>query len=232
MTVAIGLRDTLDLSLRLHPGTRNLAYVTGTSEFERYWLAMARREFRPYADRVRLVEIVGLRNDEILEQVARLPKATVVLFQLIPRESSRPAAGLDDLMTAIGQRFPTYCFFRNFCVDRGGVGGSYSDYADQTSRTSELAARLLSGEKAEDIRVVYDSAPHATVDSRQLRRWDIPESALPLGTVVLFRQPSNWERYQKYLPVESRSSSSRPCSSLDCCGSAPEGGPRGSPSES
>ena len=79
--------------------------------------------------------------------------------------------------------------------------GRYSDYADQTSRTSELAARLLSGERAENIRVVYDSAPHATVDSRQLRRWNIPESALPLGAVVLFRQPTIWERYHKYLPV-------------------------------
>ncbi len=33
---------------------------------------------------------------------------------------------------------------------------------------------------------------------RQLRRWNIPESALPPGAIVLFRQPT-WEHYERYI---------------------------------
>ena len=62
-----------------------------------------------------------------------------------------------------------------------------------------MAARLLSGEKPENIPVTHGSAPRPIVDWRQLRRWNIPESALPLATIVLYRQPTVWERYRKYV---------------------------------
>ncbi len=199
ITIPAGVRDTLQLSFRLHPDAQNLAVVTGTTEVERYGLALVRREFRPYAGKVKLIEIVGLRNDEILKRVAMLPAASVVLFQLMPRDSTQPEVGFFETMAAIGNRFPTYCILANYCVGHGGVGGSYADYAEQTSITGEIAARLLSGEKPEDIPVVNGSVARATVDWRQLHRWDIPESALPPGTTVLYRRPTVWERYQKYI---------------------------------
>ena len=34
-----------------------------------------------------------------------------------------------------------------------------------------------------------------TLDWRELRRWEISEQKLPLGSVVRFRQPSFWELY-------------------------------------
>ena len=199
VTVSVGVQDTLELAFRLHPGTQNLALVAGTSEFERFWRAAVRNEFRPYADKVKLIEIAGLRNEEILKQVAKLPTSTVVLFQVIPRDSTQPEIGLYDTIATISHRFPTYCIFRNFCIDHGGVGGSYADYAKQSSRTGEIAARLLSGEKPENIPVQHDSGNRALVDWRQLRRWNIAESALPPGAMILYRRPSAWERYEKYI---------------------------------
>ena len=137
VTISVGVQDTLDLAFRLYPNTQNLAVVAGTSEFERYWLAAFRNQFRPHAGKVKLIEIVGLPNDEILKQVAALPAHTVVFFQLMPRDSTQPEVGLDATMAALSQRFPTYCFFRNYCIDRGGIGGSYADYAEQSSRTEK-----------------------------------------------------------------------------------------------
>jgi len=199
VTISIGVRDTLALTFRLHPDAQNLALVAGTSEFERYWRAVVRSEFRPYAQKVKLIEIVGLRNDEILKQVAALPAHTVVLFLVMPRDSSQPEVGLYDTVAAIGQRFPTYCIFNNFCIDHGGIGGSFADYGEQSSRTAELAARLLSGEKPENVPIVRGSETRAKVDWRELVQWNIGESALPPGSIVLFRQPTVWERYEKYI---------------------------------
>ena len=199
VTTSVDVRGTLKLAFRLHPDAQNLAVVAGTSEFERYWLASVRNEFPPYADKVKLIEIVGIQPDEILKQAAALPAHTVVLFQVIPRDSTQPAVGIYDTIGAISQRFPTYCIFRNFCVDHGGIGGSYSDYAEQSLHAGKIAARLLSGEKAESIAVVHDSGSRVQVDWRQLRRWNIPESALPPGTIVLYRQQKVWERYEKYV---------------------------------
>ncbi len=58
-----------------------------------------------------------------------------------------------------------------------------------------MAARILRGEPASSFppRIVPTSTP--TYDWRELRRWRISESRLPSGSVVLFRQPTAWERY-------------------------------------
>ena len=197
ITTSMDVRGTLDLALKLHPDTHNLAVVAGTSEFERFWLAAVRDEFRPYAAKVTLIEIVGTRTDQVLQEIGALPPHTVVLFQVAPRDSAQPAIGVYDTIAIISQRFSTYCIFRNYCVDHGGIGGSYSDYLEQNLRTGELAARILSGERPENIPVIHDSGTRVNVDGRQLRRWNIAESALPPGTIVLYREPPVWERYEK-----------------------------------
>ena len=60
VTVSVGIRETLELAFKLHPGTENLAVVAGSSEFERFWRAAVRNQFGPYAEKVKLIEIVGL----------------------------------------------------------------------------------------------------------------------------------------------------------------------------
>ena len=104
-----------------------------------------------------------------------------------------------DTVAAIGQRFPTYCIFQNYCLGHGGVGGSFYDWGEQTSKTAEIAARIVSGERAENIPVVHDSGTRVNVDWRELVQWNIPESALPSGSLILYRQSSFWERYEKYI---------------------------------
>ena len=84
-------------------------------------------------------------------------------------------------------------------MNHGGIGGSDYDEKEQSALTAALAARLLSGERPENIAVVHGSSAHIRVDWRQLRRWNIPDSALPPGTEFLYREPTPWERYKKYI---------------------------------
>jgi len=63
----------------------------------------------------------------------------------------------------------------------------------------EIGARLLSGDKPENIPDVHGSAARPNVDWRQLRRWNIPESVLPPGTIVLYRHQTTWKRNQEYI---------------------------------
>jgi PAS domain S-box-containing protein len=140
---------------------------------------------------------VGLPSDQLITQVSKLPPHTVVFFQVSQQFSEQPVIDVFDAITLISQRFPTYCIFSGYCVDHGGIGGSYPDSTDLSAITSDLVARILSGEDAGNIPVVHDSRSHAEVDWRQLRHWNIPESALPAGSVVLYREPTPWERYRK-----------------------------------
>ena len=147
---------------------------------------------------MKLIEIVGLGNTDILKQVAALPPHTVVLFIVMPRDSSQPEVGVYDTVAAIGQRFPTYCIFRNFCLDHGGVGGSFYDWASRRRKLPKLQHESFLVKRLRIYPVAHDSGTRVNVDWRELVQWNIPESALPPGTIVLFRQSSFWERTAVY----------------------------------
>lgn len=198
VTIPLEVRGTLDLALRLHPDLKNVAVVAGDSEFESYWLAATSDEVRQHADRLNVIRLVALPVDQLLQNVSTLPPHTVVFFELIPQDSSHAVIGTFDVLAGIAQRFPTYCI-HNYCFDHGAIGGAYPDDSEQGVKGGELAARVLSGEKPENIPIVHGSHVQAQVDWRQLRRWNIAESVLPPGTVVLYRQPTAWAQYKTYI---------------------------------
>jgi len=198
VTIQTDIPGTLDLALRLHPDTRNVAVVSGNSEFERYWQALTHQELRQRTEKLSVTDLVGLPPDQLLRQVSALPPHTVIFFQLVPQESLQLAVGTYDVLAAISQRFPTYCI-HNYCFDHGVIGGSYPDMDEQVVKAGGLAGQVLSGESPDRLAVINGSRVYRQVDWRQLRRWNIPESRLPANTVVLYRQPTVWERYEKFI---------------------------------
>jgi hypothetical protein len=103
-TGSTGLRDTLDLALRLHPDANAVALIDAEPGF---WWAAAHAELLRHRDTVREIDIIGSPSTEMLARVAALPPDTVALFQLAPQSSTEPAVGAYDVLAAVVQRMPT-----------------------------------------------------------------------------------------------------------------------------
>ena len=196
LTVPVGLRETIDLALRLQPDTKTVAVISSNSED---WLAVAHSELLRHQDKVREIDLNGPAGSQMLERVAAFPPHTVVLFQPAPQASQQPELGTFELLAAVAQRVPTYSAWPRLCLNYGCIGGAYPDVTKQYLWTAEIAARVLSGERPENIAIAHNSDLQVTVDWRALRRWHIPESALPAGNEVLYREPTFWERDRKYI---------------------------------
>ena len=67
------------------------------------------------------------------------------------------------------------------------------------TRTSELALRVLRGERPEDIPITTLDASVDTLDWRQLDRWNISEASVPAGVELRFREPGLFEQYRGYI---------------------------------
>jgi PAS domain S-box-containing protein len=198
VTMDVDLQGTIDLALRLQPDTKNAAVVVGTAETDRYWGAVIDQDLRQHQPGLNVIDLLGLPPDQLLKQVSALPPHTAVFFHAIPEEEAQPVTGTPEIVSTIAQRFPTYCFI-NRCLGYGVIGGSYPNAVEQEIDAGELAARVLLGEAPENIPVEHGPPALVHVDWRQLRRWNIPESALPAGAIVSYRQPTFWERYGKYV---------------------------------
>jgi ABC-type uncharacterized transport system substrate-binding protein len=199
VTLPLGIGGAIDLALQLQPDTNTVAVIQDTAgSTERHWLAVTRSELLRYQSKVKEIDIIGRPSRQMLGKIAALPAHTVVLFQLAPRISADSSVGVFDILAAAARRLPTYSAWDSLCLNYGCIGGAYHDWRKAFRSTGELAARVLNGERPEDIPVVQVAGLQVVVDWRQLRRWHIPESALPPGSVVLYREPSLWERGRKY----------------------------------
>ncbi len=200
VTMDVDLQGTVDLAVRLQPDARNAAVVVGSAETDRYWGAAINQELRQHQPGLNVIDLPGLAPDQLLKRISSLPPRTIVFFQSIPDEEAQPVIGSHEIISTISQQFPTYCFV-NRCMSHGVIGGSYPDSVEQQTDAGELAARILSGEIPDNIAVAHGPPALVHVDWRQLQRWNMPESALPLGAIISNRPPTTWERYGKYIGV-------------------------------
>jgi PAS domain S-box-containing protein len=199
--VPVGIRETIDLALHLHPDTNAVAVVSGVTEWDKYWLSVAHSELLRHQDKVKEIDIIGPAGNQVLEKVAQLPPHTVVLFQLRPDDLTQPAFEPIDILSGIAQRLPTYSAWPGLALNRGGVGGAYRDLPKEAVMNGKIVARVLLGERLENIPVLHDFDLHVHVDWRALQRWHISEAALPPGTIVEYLQPTFWQRERKYIVI-------------------------------
>src|SRR5215469_3533175 len=194
----LGMKETIGLALRLQPDTKAIAVITGVSDWDKYWLAVAHAELLRQG-KVREIDIVGPADSQLLGRVAALPSHTVALFQLRPNDTTNPAIEPIDILNAVAQRIPTYSAWQGLALNHGGIGGAYRDVWKDASLNGQMLARVLLGERPEDIAIVYDSNLKFRVDWPALQHWRIPVSALPPGTQIDNRQPNFWQRERKFI---------------------------------
>ena len=78
----------------------------------------------------------------------------------------------------------------------GIVGGSMIPDEDLSRNIADAAVRILNGASPESVKVPTQQLGLPIFDWRELQRWGIPESRLPPGSVVRYRQPSLWAEYK------------------------------------
>jgi hypothetical protein len=190
--------SSLELIRRLHPGTREIAIVTGAGAVDLRWEAEARRAFADYPGGVKLTYLARLPMPQLLATVASLSSGTVILYGAILQDGTgrpylpREASTL--IVEAAG--VPTYAVTN--VLGHGVVGGRVLDFGSQGIAAARLALRILGGEHLGPADIVEADNPYL-FDWRQLRRWGIDEHRLPAGSAVWFRQASVWDLYKRYV---------------------------------
>ncbi len=194
-------KETLDLAIGVHPGTERVVVVGGTDAMARIFLRQTQTAFRSFETRLTFTYLTDRTLPGLLENVANLPPRTVVVYTDMVRDASgRIFIGAEVAgQVAKAANAPVYTV-ANTAFGRGPVGGHIVEYGAHGTRAAEIGLRILTGEKPETISV-EEVASQARFDARQLKRWKIDESRLPAGSIVLYKEPSFWERYGLVLIV-------------------------------
>lgn len=184
--------STLELALRLHPDTRQVALVSGGGRQDEFTLP---QELSAFTTRVSFTSLSGLSMQELRTALSQLSDHTVVLYRTMFQDAAgrnyTPREALKEFSPV--SRAPIYGIYDTY-LGHGIVGGSMVTIEEIGRKVAQLGIRILAGEEPES---AARSESHEAVpmfDWKQVQRWKIDEKQLPSGSVILFREPTYWEK--------------------------------------
>jgi PAS domain S-box-containing protein len=194
---AVGL---LDDALRMRPGTKRVALVAGTAPIDEYTTRLFRETLRQYTGRFDLIDLTGLPMPEILARVGSLPPDTIVLYADIAKDGAgQHFVGREALsLIARAANAPVFGPYDSW-MGFGIVGGPLNSFQDAGKTAADLTLRVMAGESPGDIPFASQDTYAHVYDWRELKRWGIPETSLPQGSTLMYKEFSLWESYRWYL---------------------------------
>jgi signal transduction histidine kinase len=188
---------TLEIALTLHPQTKRVAVVAGSSDFDAQLLDQARNEFRVYENRLAFTYLTALPLQRIIAELSQEPPETIVLFTTFFQDSAGEAFVTHDVAQRVSAAAsaPVYGFIDQY-LGRGIVGGSLYSFSAHGTEAAKLASRILAGAEPSGPPMSEVQANKVVFDWRQMQRWGISESSLPPGSEIRFRDPTAWEQYR------------------------------------
>ena len=190
-------QPTLELALKLHPETKKIVVVSGTSEFDTRLVDQAKAEFHSFEGQLTFTYLSALPMPKLLAELSILPPQTVVLYTtmfqdgagtpFVPHEAAERIAAASSA--------PVYGFLDQY-MGRGIVGGQLYSVGTQGEEAAKLTLQVLAGSNPQALRFVEPEAGKLIFDWRQLRRWRVPEDKLPPGSIVQFKESTFWELYR------------------------------------
>ena len=191
---------TLALALALHPDATEAFIISGTPARDKAIERDVSRQLKEFKGRVTLTYLTDLPLDRLIATVRSLPRRSIIIYsrQQAQEDTSRVMQQADyvDLVSR-SARVPVYGPWRSL-LGHGSVGGVVDDREAGATKAAEIVLRIVRGARPQDI--PPDRTPRVpTFDARQLKRWGISEDRLPSGSVVLFREPTIWSQYRRYI---------------------------------
>jgi ABC-type uncharacterized transport system substrate-binding protein len=188
-------QKTLDLALRLFPDTRHVFVVGGSSSFDKVAMSLTKSAFASLHTKQDILYFSDVEMDKLLKQLQQLPSHSIELYVSFFQDSAgnkflNATQALPEIAAASAA--PDFGMSDTY-IGHGIVGGYVMPFEKQGKITAQIVSELLDGKKAEQISI--QTIPGLYMfDWNALQTWHIPDSKLPAGSVIMFREPSLWQR--------------------------------------
>ena len=190
-----GLVDDI---LQLLPETRQVFMVMGSGQIGRFWHQELNQEFTRFRDRLTFIWSDDLSLPEILRRCASLPAHSAIFYFTFGSDAAGAAYAEERVLADLHASANAPLFAaHSVYMGSGVVGGRLMDIEEIGRHAADAGSRILNGTSPSNISVPPQIPGQPIFDWRELQRWGIPESRLPSGTVVRYRNPSVWREYPR-----------------------------------
>ena len=197
--LALDNKETVRSALVMLPDTRRVVLLGGASQRDKRTNAEIVKSIRQFKPDLEIVEDTGLSLEETKARIRSLPDRTIIVigsFLFEPNGQRLDVPQLVDEFYPIANA-PLFAD-SDMAMGKGVVGGNILSVQGAAEVVGEQLGQLLNGADPDSLpaREVKNSY---ILDWRQLKRWGISERTLPPGTKILYREPTAWEQYGRYI---------------------------------
>ena len=188
---------TIWMARRLQPDAERVIVIGGAGAADSASVSAALHALAPLRDSLAVTVFRGLSFDVLLPRLRQLDQRSIVIFANYRKDGHGLLFEPLDVVGSIARASsaPMYTQLHSF-IGEGVVGGSVLRFDDEGERTGRLVARVLRRRPGEPLPAVEPVAKAFVADWRQLRRFGLSETRLPSGTVLVYREPTTWERHR------------------------------------
>ena len=190
---------TLDTALKLHQGTKEVLAISDTTASG----ISARRQMETimsdYEGRVKIRLLPTCTFEEARAEVAALGPGALILLNTYTTDSSGTVLSTKkstDLIVSAA-KVPVYGVHQNRLGD-GIVGGYLLSGREHGKSAADIGLRILAGGNPQAIAIMENGASQAMFDYQQMKRFGIPVSSLPEGSIVINRPESVFTMHRAF----------------------------------
>jgi signal transduction histidine kinase len=193
-------RVFFDTVLRIAPDTTTIAVVNGNSPLERFWLQELRKEVSGYEGRLKFIWYSAFSFEDILRHAAALPPHSAIFWQLMNVDAAGVSHEGDKALRRLHAVANAPIFsYQEALFGPHMVGGPLHSIAAPSQQAAAVGVRLLRGERAGDIAPIAIDFSTYRFNWKELQRWGLSAARLPVGSDVVFREPSLWEKHGEFV---------------------------------
>lgn len=181
-----GIKETLDVAIKLHPNVERVVVVGDDSVTGHAIRAQVQLAAQSFVGKLDFDYWHTLPFKEILKRAASLPEDTILFF--IPSYFELDGQLYDPAesqsMLAEASPRPIYSSW-SFLLGHGIIGGKMASGLIQGEAAGKLVAKILAGQNPSDIPIVEEVQRPYQYDYIEMKRFGIHEAELPPGSEII-----------------------------------------------
>jgi C4-dicarboxylate-specific signal transduction histidine kinase len=197
--LALDNKESVRSALQMLPNTRRVVLLGGASQRDRRTNAEIAKSIRELKADLEIIEATGLSLEEAKARIHSLPDHTIIVIGSFLFEPNGQRLDVPQLIDEFYPSANAPMFAdSDMAMGKGIVGGNILSVQGAAEVVGEQLGQLLKGADPDSL-PVREVKNSYIVDWRQLKRWGISERTLPPGATILYRQPTAWEQYGRYI---------------------------------
>jgi PAS domain S-box-containing protein len=194
------LDKTLALAEALQPNARRLFIIAGSGDTDRRWHSVARKVVEDRERKFETTYLFELPYETLVRELSRVPGDAIVIILTVFADSHGKTFIPADVATSLSglSPAPVYAPYDSY-LGNGTVGGFVETFESVGIAAADLALEFLAGKDARVLPPRTNPGQVYRVDFRAMQRWNLRESDLPPGTVVLFKDPTIWDQHRDFV---------------------------------